>query len=56
MSNNQINNAIEDARKEFDRTGEIANAADNLLSAVEELRSQRDQLATALLEKTEIKA
>ena len=47
MNKNQIDCAIEDARKEFERGGEISNSADNLLSAVGELKSQRDQLAKA---------
>lgn len=48
MNKNQINNAIEDAWKEFERAGELSHSnSDNLLSAVEELRSQRDQLAKA---------
>ncbi|AUR88385.1 coil containing protein [Vibrio phage 1.112.O._10N.286.46.B11] len=48
MNKNQIDNAIEDSWKEFERTSEITGGnADNLLGAVEELRSQRDQLAKA---------
>ena len=48
MDKNQIDCAIEDAWKEFERVGELSHSnADNLLSAVEELRNQRDQLAKA---------
>lgn len=48
MDKNQIDCAIENAWKEFERVSEITNSnADNLLGAVEELRSQRDQLAKA---------
>ena len=47
MNKNEIDCAIEDAWKEFERGGEISNSADNLLSAVTELKSQRDQLAKA---------
>lgn len=47
MNKSEIDNAIEDAWREFERGGDISNSADNLLSAVTEIKSQRDQLARA---------
>lgn len=36
---------LEDAWKEFERTGEICNAAEGLLSYVSDLRKENQQLA-----------
>jgi hypothetical protein len=48
MNNNEIKIAIEDAWREFERTGEIANGADLLLSAVSALQEENDNLKTHL--------
>ena len=44
MKQNEIDNAIEDAWKEFERSGEITNAASNLLSAISAMNQQKDEL------------
>jgi hypothetical protein len=44
MKDNEIKCAIEDAWKEFERTGEIVNGASNLLSAVTVLQGIVDNI------------
>ena len=44
MDNNQILCIIESAWKEFERTGEIANNAENILTVVGELQKQIEEL------------
>lgn len=45
---------LEDAWKEFERTGEICNAADGLLGYVSDLRKENQQLAQDKAELVEV--